>query len=384
MQKQNKLFIAQSGGPTAVINSSLAGIIAAAQNSGVIAGIYGLFNGLEGALKEEIVDLTHLSRQEIQLLRHTPAAALGGSRYIMKEEDYRQAVRFLEKQGAGHFLFIGGNGTMGTCHKLKQVAEEMGVAMTVNGVPKTIDNDLVGLDHAPGYASAARYVALAVKAQGADLRSMRTFEQVRIIETMGRAVGWLAAASALAQEHPEDPPHLVYLPEVPLAINDFLEDVQKMYRRHGYVVAVVGEGMKDVNGHPIGCEQFQNEEGTRPVIVGASEHLSKLVKSRLGLVARSQNLGMTQRSFSECVSLFDEEFAYECGRAAFLASMEGKKGRMIWQDGDLPLKKVAGLVQTYPNYFYDMGKKQPTSAFHQWLSPLIGSMPSYFNIHLKD
>ena len=373
------LLVAQSGGPTAVINASLAGVIGRAKENGF--RVLGLKHGLEGALRDEIVDLSRLSPEDLAKLRGTPGALLGGSRHPLENEDYLRVLDLFRREKADVFLFIGGNGTMSTCHTLLRLAAERGEkGLVVNGVPKTVDNDLVGMDHAPGYLSCARFVALSAKAQGADLRCMCRFEQVRVLEVMGRSVGWLAAASALGQEYEGEAPHLVYAPEWPLDPDAFLSDVQDVYRRHGYAVAVVGEGMTRPDGSPLGREQYNQGGGPRPVIVGASSYLADLVNEKLSLKAKAQNMSMVQRAFSECRCVLDEQEAFDAGVAAVDGSLAGVSGKMIWKGGSLPLEEVSGKERRLPAEYYDPATRQPSKAFRDWLAPLLGPMPSYYTL----
>lgn len=373
------LLVAQSGGPTAVINATLAGIIQRAGARGM--RVLGLKHGLEGALRDEIVDLSRLGPEETARLRSTPGALLGGSRHPLTEGDYHKALDLFRRERAEVFLFIGGNGTMSACHTLLRLAAERGDAhLAINGVPKTVDNDLVGMDHAPGFLSCARFVALCAKAQGADLRGMCRFEQVRVLEVMGRSVGWLAAASAMGRESEGEAPHLIYPPEWPLDPETFLSDVRDTYRRHGHVVAVVGEGMTRPGGAPLGHEQYHEPGGPRPVMVGASTFLADLVNARLPLKAKAQNMGMVQRAFSECRSPLDEQEAFDAGVAAVDEALAGVSGRMIWKGGSLPLAEVAGKERRLPEACYDLAARQPTRAFRDWLAPLLGPLPSYMTL----
>lgn len=385
MHEKHTLVVAQSGGPTPVFNASLAGIVAEAQKQG-FKRILGLLHGLEGAINNEYVDLTYLNAQDLHILERTPSAALGGSRFpFHSDEEYEPVLNFLAKEKVDVFLFLGGNGTMGTCHtmlRLKEMMKEQHKELIINGIPKTVDNDLYGMEYAPGYLSAARYVALATKAQSYDLKSMRRFEQVRVLETMGRAVGWLTAASILAKEGEDDGPHLVYIPEAKVDMEDFLRRVEDCHKKHGYCVVVVGEGMKDIHDNPIGYEQFRKKDADptkihRPIFIDAAKFMADKVKEELGLTARSQNLGMVQRAFSETVALKDRELAIKAGKAAVIASMEDINGRMIWGEGSLPLEVVSGREQFLPEAYYDPKTCLPTQAFIDWLKPLVGEIPSY-------
>ncbi|SMB97283.1 6-phosphofructokinase 1 [Thermanaeromonas toyohensis ToBE] len=385
---EGALFVAQSGGPTSVINSTLAGIIAAAQKKREIEGIYGLLHGLEGALRGEIIYLDNLRQEELERLAVTPGAILGGSRYHLREEDLDKIASFLIHHKCRYLLLIGGNGTMETCLRLQRVMQQKKAEVEIVGVPKTVDNDLVETDHAPGYLSAARYVALAVRDQLMDLESMSRFEQVRIIETMGRSVGWLAAASFLAVD-PINVCYPIFIPEVPLDEDEFLSFIDKIYRQQGFALAVIGEGVIDKQGQPLGIQPFNDmdkEKGCHVVRTGAAENLARLVTERLGLRARAQVLGMNQRSFSTCVSSVDREEAYEVGRAAVELALQGGGGNMITlqregclsKTGFVSLERVAGAERKLPLEFYDSANKKVTPKFVEWIMPLVGELgPSY-------
>ncbi|WP_258359502.1 diphosphate--fructose-6-phosphate 1-phosphotransferase [Moorella sulfitireducens (nom. illeg.)] len=385
--KQKSLFVAQSGGPTSVINSTLAGIIAEAGRQLQVERVYGLLHGLEGALRGEIVDLSNLSGEELDKLRHTPAAILGGSRYPLNDEDILKIAKFLKDNYCQYFLFIGGNGTMDTCLRLQNMCQQEKIAIEVVGVPKTVDNDLEVTDHAPGYGSAARYVALSVRDQVLDLQAMQRFEQVRIIETMGRMVGWLAAASFLAMG-PTTTINPLFIPEVPVDEDEFIAHIDKVYKKQGYVLAVIGEGLRNKKGEPMGNKPFagMNDTGCHTVRTGAAEYLAQLVNERLGVRARAQILGMNQRSFAACVSPIDEEEAYRVGRAAVRLAVEGGGGQMVTliREGDYsetgvtPLERVAGIEKQVPLNYYDQVNKRVTQEFVEWLAPLVGEIEPVF------
>ncbi|MGI6286533.1 diphosphate--fructose-6-phosphate 1-phosphotransferase [Neomoorella humiferrea] len=381
--KQKSLFVAQSGGPTSVINSTLAGIVAEAGYQPQVGRVYGLFHGLEGALRGEFVELSNLRRDELDKLRHTPAAILGGSRYPLTDEDILKVIKFLKANDCHYFLFIGGNGTMDTCLRMQDMCRQENVAIEVVGVPKTVDNDLEVTDHAPGYGSAARYVALSVRDQVLDLQAMRRFEQVRIIETMGRMVGWLAAASFLATD-PTATINPLFIPEVPIDEDEFIAHIEKVYKKQGYVLAVIGEGLRNKKGEPMGDIPFagMSDSGCHAVRTGAAEYLARLVNERLGVRARAQILGMNQRSFAACVSLVDEEEAYRVGRAAVRLAVAEGGGQMVTlvrqgdysETGFTPLERVAGIEKQLPLNYYDRVNKRVTPEFVEWIKPLVGEI----------
>ena len=246
------LIIGQSGGPTPVINASLAGVIGAAQKHGCFTGIYGLVHGIEGALNEELLDLGKETGADLELLARTPASALGSCRHKLSEDDYERILDVFGAHDVRHFVYIGGNDSMDTCHRISELAAMSSYEMQVMGVPKTIDNDLALTDHCPGYGSAARFLALATRDTGRDLEAMATFDDVTILEAMGRNAGWLTAASVLGKESEDEAPHLVYVPEIPFDEERFLDDVTCVHGRLGRVFVVVSEGIQDADGQFIG------------------------------------------------------------------------------------------------------------------------------------
>lgn len=377
------MFVAQSGGPTSVINSTLAGIIIEARKQLQVDRVYGLVHGLEGALRGEVIDLSNLAQEELDKLRRTPAAILGGSRYSLMDEDLAKIISFFKENDCRYFLFIGGNGTMDTCLKLQNACRQEKVSIEVVGVPKTVDNDLKVTDHSPGYGSAARYVALSVRDQALDLQAMQRFEQVRIVETMGRMVGWLAASAFLAMG-PTRTINPLFIPEIPVDENDFIQHIDKVYREQGYVLAVIGEGLRNKEGEPFGSKPFvgMTDNGCHTVRTGAAEYLARLVNQTLGLRARAQILGMNQRSFAYCVSRVDEEEAYRVGRAAVKLAVSDGGGQMVTlvRQGDCsaigttPLERVAGVERQFPLNYYDQINKRVTLEFVDWLAPLVGEI----------
>ncbi len=229
------LVVGQSGGPTAVINASLAGVVQEALRHDVIEGVYGMVHGIEGLLREALVDLRRETAETIEGLKHTPSAALGSCRHRLSAADYAQALQVLRAHGIRYFMYIGGNDSADTAHRLAALAAQENYELRVIGVPKTVDNDLVETDHCPGHPSVARWLAVAVRDAGLDSAAIGVVDTVKVIETMGRDTGWITAATALAREREGDPPHLIYLPERPLQRERFLADVERVYQERGHV-----------------------------------------------------------------------------------------------------------------------------------------------------
>jgi 6-phosphofructokinase len=223
---KGKLVVGQSGGPTSVINSSLVGVIEQAMGQDEITGVYGSLRGITGVLADSFVDLVHESPETLALLRRTPGAALGTVRHKLQPEDYARIIEVFCAHDVRVFVYIGGNDSMDTAHRVHLAAQEAGYELCSIGVPKTVDNDLAYTDHCPGYGSAARFVALAVRDSGRDTESMGPSSPVKIVEIMGRNAGWLTAAAALGRLESGDPPHLIYVPECPVSEEAVVQDVR--------------------------------------------------------------------------------------------------------------------------------------------------------------
>lgn len=379
------IVVAQTGGPSAVINSTLAGIIEEAQKNNI--KVIGLVNAFEGLLADNTVDLSKLTAEEVQRLRATPGAFLGASRLQLTEEIFNAIPQLVYKLGGTGLLLIGGNGTMYAAHKISEITKQAGIPLQVLGVPKTVDNDVVGLERTPGFGSAARFVAQAVLDIGTDLESMKTFEQVRIIEVMGRSVGWLAAASGLAKTTPDSPPHLIYLPEQSFDEQEFLADVKRIYETYGFVVAVVGEGIKDKEGNPVGASPFAALKNGSRIYGGAANYLASLVSESLKIRARAQDLTMAQRCFAPSRSEVDEREAYQVGQLAVSAFCKEKSDYMVcWCTVEaefslLPLAEVGGKEKTVPENYYNEKTKEVTPDFIQWLRGAVGDWePGYLRL----
>lgn len=328
------ILVGQSGGPTAVINSSLCGIIDEAKNQENIDKIYGMVNGIEGFLKDKIVELNELSNEDLLLLKTTPAAYLGSCRFKLPkdftDETYRILFEKFEKLNIGYVLYIGGNDSMDTVDKLSFYASEIGTDIKFIGIPKTIDNDLMGTDHTPGFGSAAKFVANTVKNICYDAE-VYDKESVTIVEVMGRHAGWLTGASVIAREKRKDNPLLIYLPESEFALDKFLEDVKSSLEINKNVVACISEGIKDKDGKFI-CEYETNvgvDTFGHKNLTGAGKFLENQVKEKLGVKVRSVELNVTQRSASNLLSKTDLEEAYNVGVEGVKSAIDGETAKMI-------------------------------------------------------
>ena len=335
MTKKN-LIVGQSGGPTAVINSSLYGVVSEGiAHSDEIGEVYGMVNGIEGFLEDRILNFREaLPGEQLDYLKHTPGAYLGSCRYKLPEslEDpvYPLLFEKIEEMNIGWFFYIGGNDSMDTVSKLSRYAAQTGSSIRVIGEPKTIDNDLVHTDHTPGYGSAAKYVASTVREITLDA-SVYEKKSVTIIEIMGRHAGWLTAASALARKYKGDNPFFIYLPESAFDTEKFLKDVESAFEKNCNVVVCVSEGIHDADGTFI-CE-YDSSVGTdtfgHKMLAGCGKYLENLVRDRLGVKARSVELNVSQRCSASLISAADQKEAVSAGRFGVQAALNGETGKMV-------------------------------------------------------
>ena len=334
MGKKN-LIVGQSGGPTAVINSSLYGVVAEGRCHEEIGHVYGMVNGIEGFLKGTVLDFDEaLPQDALDGLLYTPGAYLGSCRYKLPEslEDpvYPELFRKFEEMNIGWFFYIGGNDSMDTVSKLSRYAASIGSDIRVIGEPKTIDNDLVHTDHTPGFGSAAKYVAATVREITIDA-SVYEKKSVTIVEIMGRHAGWLTAASVLARKYAGDNPLLVYLPETAFDTEAFLTKVEAAFEKNCNVVVCVSEGIHDAQGTFI-CE-YDNSVGTdsfgHKMLAGCGKYLENLVRSRLGVKARSVELNVSQRCSASLLSATDQQEAVSAGRFGVQSALKGETGKMV-------------------------------------------------------
>ena len=326
--------VGQSGGPTAVINASLAGVIAAAQKEKNIDKIYGMVYGVEGFLAGQQKDLTDFSAEELLLLKTTPGAYLGSCRFKLPADAdapvYQQIFERLQQENIGYFLYIGGNDSMDTVDKLSKEAARRGSDIVFLGIPKTVDNDLVLTDHTPGFGSAAKYVATSVRDVVADTDAY-DLKSVTIMEIMGRHAGWLTGAAVLARRYPGDNPALLYLPEVPFDKTAFVAAVKAELNRRNSVVICVSEGIKDAAGHFVAenAEGLPTDSFGHKLLSGAAAYLESVVRNEIGVKVRSFDMGLTQRSASQCLSATDVAEAEMAGAFALVQAVAGETGKMI-------------------------------------------------------
>jgi 6-phosphofructokinase 1 len=391
LSPKGNLLVGQSGGCTAVINSSLAGVVEAALGGAPIGEIYGLRHGIEGLLRGELLDLRAEPGDLWPRIRRTPSAALGSGRYKLREEDLDRILGELRRLQVRYFLYIGGNDSADTAHRVGAAARRAGYDLRAIAVPKTIDNDLPHTDHTPGYGSIARFVATVTQEAGLDTEAMRRVDPVKLIEVMGRDAGWVAAAAALGKERPSDAPHLIYLPERPVSRERFLRDVRVCYEAHGYVVAVVPETVRDESGEPLARTDpvFSRDAFGHRYLSGASSYLADLVARELGLRARFDKPGTIQRMNMALASEVDLQEAYDAGAHAVRSALAGETDRMVTiervsdepyrsRPGLVELEKVANLQKLLPDEYIAPAGNHVTEAFHRYALPLIGGQaPTY-------
>lgn len=318
------VLIAHGGGPTAVINASLYGALIELKNQNFKGKIYAPRFGSEGLVNEDFIELQDLSEKELEVLKNTPGSSIGSSRFPLYEKEYEAIVDILIKYNIGYVLYTGGNGTMDTIGNIYKHAKNRGVEVVCVGIPKTVDNDLGGTDHAPGYASAANFVIQSVSDCCADVKGLPI--HVSIIQIMGRNAGWLTASSVLARKDKNSGPHLIYCPEVPFDEEQFLKDVKEQWDKREGVVVVCSEGLKDKNGNTVAEPMFKSDRAT--YYGDVSTHLANLVISKLGIKARSENFGLIQRCATTNISKVDQDEAILMGSVAAKAALDKKNGVM--------------------------------------------------------
>lgn len=386
---KGNLLVIHGGGPTAVINSSLYGVISEAKASDKVDKIYGAIGGTQGILDENFANLGETSDEKLKLLLQTPGTAIGSSRYALEQEDYEKMVEIFKKHNIKYVLLNGGNGTMDTCGKIHNVCKDEGIYVV--GIPKTIDNDISSIDHAPGFGSAARYIAATTAEIGMDVKSLPI--HVCVVEAMGRNAGWITAASALARKNKKDAPHLIYLPERHFDEEEFLEDVKKLYDELGGVVVVVSEGLKNKDGESIVPPIFRTD---RAIYYGdVSAHLASLVIKKLGIKARSEKPGISGRASIALQSVVDKREAVLVGREAVKAAVAEKTGVMVGlnrtseeeygiETSLIPIEEVMLHERILPKEFMNERGNDVTDEFVTWCKPLIGEdLNEFLNFNKK-
>ncbi len=344
------VLIGQSGGPTSVINSSLCGLIQGALKDSAMERVLGMRYGIEGFMRDEVVELGAEDPAVIEGLRRTPGSALGSCRHKVKDEDFPVIMKQLEKYNIRYFFLIGGNDTMDTIHRVEKYAAEKGYALKGIGIPKTVDNDLYGTDHTPGYASAARYIALSVQQAGRLACDMQRVDRYVIFQTIGRDAGWLAAASALGKKSEQDAPHLIYMPERKLNRNTFVADAKKIIETNGWVSIVIGEGVCWDDGTPVSAsrskDKFANIEFGAMGGSSAALNLHRILHEETGFRGEFQITESLPMCGIDRASAVDLEEAYQCGVKAVSLAAAGKSGVMVStrRESDSPYKSTLDTV----------------------------------------
>lgn len=389
--------VAQSGGPTTVINASACGVIQTAlKNPKVFTGVYGGLNGILGILNEQLFDLGQESPADIEGLKATPAAALGSCRYKLKDlakdrTDYERIVEVFKAHNIRFFFYAGGNDSMDTADKVSRLARDLKYDMIAIGVPKTIDNDLAETDHCPGFGSVAKYVATSVMEAGKDTEALFTADTCTVMEVMGRNAGWIAAATGVAHRTEQDAPHLVYLPETPFSVDRFCDDVRQVLKQIGFCVVTVGEGIKDAQGRYIAETggSFGQDSFGHKQLGGAGEALQRIIEKEVGVKCRYNKLGTCQRNGMHFASLTDRDEAYLAGKRAVEAAMAGESSKMVTlvrhgagpadyacSTGLADLEKVANGEKMVPRAFINEAGNHVAQALKDYVVPLMqGEVP---------
>ena len=396
MNKKN-ILVGQSGGPTAVINGSLYGVICeGARHSDAVGCVYGMINGIEGFLADSYMNLSEtLSDDDLELLRLTPAAYLGSCRFKLPENlsdsFYRVLFEKLERLDIGYFFYIGGNDSMDTVSKLSRYAAQIKSPIRFIGIPKTIDNDLVLTDHTPGYGSAARYVAASIREIALDA-SVYQQKSVTIVEIMGRDAGWLTAAAALARNGYNTAPHLIYLPEVAFDPEDFLLDVKRLLFERNNVIVAVSEGIRDASGNYISASEQSVDTFGHSQLSGAGKTLEFLVKEKLGVKVRSVEINVLQRCAAHLASQTDLDESFALGKKAVALSEEGVTASMVTieRTSNAPytvdyshaeIRQIANEAKSVPREWINSAGNDIEQPLLDYLAPLIlgESQVSYHN-----
>lgn len=394
---QGKVLVAQGGGPTAVINQSMAGVVLEARKFRNVELVYGAYHGVSGIIDEEFLDLTQETSHNIEMVANTPSSALGSTRDKPDLKYCQEIFKVLKAHGIGYFFYIGGNDSSDTVRIVSEEARRANYALRCIHIPKTIDNDLVGNDHTPGFPSAARFVAQAF--MGANLDNA-ALTGVYLGIVMGRHAGFLTAAAALGKKFPDDGPHLIYLPERVFSVDNFLGDVKATYEKYGRCVIAASEGIHDSQGTPIITQlatQVERDAHGNVQLSGTgalADLLCDEIKSKLGIKrVRGDTFGYLQRSFIGCVSDVDQREAREVGEKAVQYAMWGdrdgsvaiKRTGFYSVDYQLvPLESVAGKTRVMEDEFIADSGTDVTDAFRMYLRPLLGSgLPDAYRLRLN-
>ncbi|MGH7144128.1 MAG: 6-phosphofructokinase [Planctomycetota bacterium] len=384
-QLKGAAVFGQSGGPTTVINASMAGAILAAWKSPHITKLFGMHNGILGLLQEKLYDLKKEGRPAIEKLTRCPAAALGSCRYKVKTDaDFARIVEILQAHNVRYFFYAGGNDSMDTADKVAKLAATKGYELRAMGIAKTIDNDLAFTDHTPGFGSVAKYNATMVMEAGRDTDAMYTADTCTVFETMGRNAGWIAAAAGMASRHPDDAPQLVYVPECPKTLDEIAAEVNAVHARLGRVFVVASEGLKNPQGNYLAEDkgQFGKDAFGHAQLSGISDVLKNVIEAKVGIKARICRPGTLQRNGMHFASATDVKEAVMTGRLAvewalkgdtgYMVAMQRAKGKAYKVDFvKAKLTDVANGERKLPREFMNPQGNHITAAFRAYCAPLM-------------
>jgi 6-phosphofructokinase 1 len=389
-------IIGQFGGPTSVINSSLCGLIQEGLKSKKVEKVLGMRFGIQGFMQDEIFDLGKEDFQVIEGLRQTPSSALGSCRYTLKDQDFPLIIKQLKKYNIRYFFLIGGNGSMNTIRRVEEYCQKNNYKLNGIGIPKTVDNDLCGTDHAPGFASAARYVCLSVQQAGRLARDMQRVDKYVILQTVGRNTGWLAASAALVKKTESDAPHLIYIPERPLSRERFISEVKECINKNRWVSIVCGEGILWEDGTPVASLQTQNNFSN--IEFGAMGGGSAALTLHKIINQETKYRGEFQitESLSMCAidraSKIDLEEAYACGVKAIQLAEEGLSGVMVSlhrissspyqvELKTVSLDEVALHTRPMDDKYINNQGNFVTNEYIKYIQPLVGELPRYSELN---
>ena len=378
------ILVAHGGGPTAVINTSLQGVVEAARTSGRVDKIYAARFGAEGILKGDLIDLTDVPAEVVARLQYTPASAIGSCRRKLTENDYPTVMETLKKYEINAFFYNGGNDSMDTCNKVNELAVKEGLDLRVIGIPKTMDNDLEVTDHCPGFGSAARYAAISASELALDASGLPI--HVVVMELMGRNAGWVTAASAMAKRLTRCG-QLTYLPELPVDVDKMLADIEAGYAKGNGLLVTVSEGLCGLDGKPLADTGIVDGFG-HTVPGGTAQYISDQIMQKLGIKSRAEKPGLLGRCSIPYVSSTDRKEAYEVGRYALESALRGQSGQMVAIEAIrrpkyisrlflTPLSGVANAEKKFPLEWIE-GGNQIADAFFDYAEPLMGEdFPQY-------
>lgn len=381
-------IVAQSGGPTAAINASLAGVIQGVLDSSSYDTIYGSINGIQGVINNKFLNLSEKAKEPsfIKRLTATPAMYLGSCRFRLPdyhedEEFYKEIFERFNEYNIGAFFYIGGNDSMDTVAKLSAYAEKIGSNIRIAGVPKTIDNDLVITDHTPGYGSACKYLASSIREIAYDTY-IYALPSITIIEVMGRDAGWLTAASALARNSFSPAPHLIYLPEVPFSTEKFIEDIKEVQKKYCNIIVAVSEGIRDEQGNYLSATTAAADKFGHAQLSGTGKCLELLVKEKLGIKVRSIELNVLQRCAGHLSSKTDLDESFNLGKTAVKFTEDGDTGFMATIErisnspyqtriSHAPVSEIANLAKEVPREWINDEGNDVTAEAIEYIKPLI-------------